>query len=92
MMFGLPLCVLPMGYKAYVSKFIWDGDAKKNYVPLLLLIILIIYTMCSIIFESLRLPLAVISMIPVSFVGVFLTFGLFHVPFGQGGFAAFVLL
>ena len=52
----------------------------------------IIYTMCAIIFESLRKPLVIIMMIPVSFIGVFLTFGLSGFRFDQGGFAAFVLL
>ena len=48
--------------------------------------------MCAIIFESLLLPLVIIMMIPVSFIGVFLIFGLTEFRFDQGGFAAFVLL
>lgn len=48
--------------------------------------------MCAIIFESLLKPLVIIMMIPISFIGVFLTFGLFDFRFDQGGFAAFVLL
>ena len=36
--------------------------------------------------------LVIIMMIPISFIGVFLTFGLFDFRFDQGGFAAFVLL
>ena len=47
---------------------------------------------CSILLESLLQPLAVIFMIPVSYIGVFLTFYLFDLNFDQGGFAAFVLL
>ena len=43
-------------------------------------------------FESLRLSLAVIFMIPISFIGLFLTFGLSDLSFDQGGFAAFVML
>jgi hypothetical protein len=37
-------------------------------------------------------PLAVISLIPLSFIGVFLTFYLFGFNFDQGGFASFILL
>ena len=48
--------------------------------------------MLSIALESLRLPLAVIGMIPVSFIGLFLTFGLSDFSFDQGGFAALVML
>lgn len=43
-------------------------------------------------FESLRQPLVIIAMIPISFIGVFLTFYLFELRFDQGGFASFVLL
>jgi multidrug efflux pump subunit AcrB len=43
-------------------------------------------------FESLKLPFAVIFMIPISFIGLFLTFGLSDLSFDQGGFAAFVML
>ncbi len=54
--------------------------------------IVIIYFICSILLESLRQPFAVILMIPVSFIGVFLTFYLFDFNFDQGGFASFILL
>ena len=48
--------------------------------------------MLAITFESYRLPFAVIFMIPISFIGLFLTFGLSDLSFDQGGFAAFVML
>lgn len=53
---------------------------------------LMIYFVCAILFESLRRPLVIIAMIPISFIGVFLTFWLFELRFDQGGFASFVLL
>jgi multidrug efflux pump subunit AcrB len=43
-------------------------------------------------FESFRYPLPVIFMIPISFIGLFLVFGLTDFAFDQGGFAAFVML
>ena len=57
-----------------------------------MLIVIAIYVMLAISFESLRLPFAVILMVPVSFVGLFLVFGLSKITFDQGGFAAFVML
>ena len=84
--------VLPVGYKATVPGYWWGAGKQFQYFKLLLLIIAIIYVMCSMTFESLRLPFAVILMIPVSFIGVFLVFGAFDFPFDQGGFAAFVML
>ena len=84
--------VLPVGYKAEVPGYWWGTGKQIQYAWLLLLIIAIIYVMCAMTFESLRLPFAVILMIPVSFIGVFLVFGAFDFPFDQGGFAAFVML
>ena len=57
-----------------------------------MLIVAVIFVMLAMTFESLRLPLAIIFMIPVSFIGLFLTFGLSDLAFDQGGFAAFVML
>ena len=42
--------------------------------------------------QSLKQPFAIISMIPLSFIGVFLTFYLFDFNFDQGGYASFILL
>lgn len=85
--------VLPVGYKAETPMYGYWGEAgKMRYAGLILLVIAVIYIMCSITFESLRLPLAVILMIPVSFIGVFLVFGLSDFSFDKGGFAAFVML
>ena len=50
------------------------------------------YVMLAMTFESFRYPLAVIFMVPVSFIGLFLAFGLSDFSFDQGGFAAFVML
>lgn len=85
--------ILPLGYKAHKpeSYWYWDSKDKKQYW-LLLLIIVIIYFITAILFESLLKPLAVISLIPISFIGVFLTFYLFNFNFDQGGFASFILL
>jgi multidrug efflux pump subunit AcrB len=69
----------------------WNKTEQKQYF-LIILIVIIIYFISAILFESLRLPLAIIFMIPVSFIGVFLTFYLFGFNFDQGGFASFILL
>ena len=84
--------ILPMGYS--VRKFEWGGWDKKdkNQYFLILLVIVIIYFICSILLESLLQPFAIIFMIPISFIGVFLTFYLFDFNFDQGGFASFILL
>lgn len=85
--------VLPVGYKAESQSYGgWGRESRMHYGLLILLVIAIIYVMCSMTFNSIRLPLAIILMIPVSFIGVFLVFGLTDFTFDQGGFAAFVML
>jgi multidrug efflux pump subunit AcrB len=85
--------ILPLGFKAErpQSMYYWSAREKKQYW-LLLLIMVIIYFITAILFESLVKPLAVMSLIPFSFIGVFLTFYLFGFNFDQGGFASFILL
>lgn len=83
--------ILPLGYHADAPGYSYEED-KKTQVALIALVVAIIYVMCAIIFESLRKPLVIIMMIPISFIGVFLTFGFTEFRFDQGGFAAFVLL
>ncbi|WP_419511406.1 efflux RND transporter permease subunit [Alistipes sp.] len=84
--------VLPIGFRADSPSYGFWQDEKQQQVWLILLVVAIIYTMCAVIFESLRKPVVIILMIPVSFVGVFLMFGWTDFVFDQGGFAAFVLL
>jgi len=84
---------LPMGYSAKSERNNWMWSQKDNqqYLLLLLVIVIIFFT-TGILFNSLKQPLAVIGVIPISYIGVFLTFYLFRLNFDQGGFASFVLL
>lgn len=84
---------LPMGYTAKSESYYWSWNTKDNkqYLLLLLIIVIIFFT-TSILFNSLKQPLAVIFVIPISYIGVFLTFYWFKLNFDQGGFASFVLL
>ncbi|MDR0560206.1 MAG: efflux RND transporter permease subunit, partial [Prevotellaceae bacterium] len=82
----------PLGYKAENDSYHWWGDSASGQYGLLLLIVVIIYFMTGILFNSLKQPFVVIFIIPISFIGLFLTFYLFKFNFDQGGFAAFILL
>ncbi len=84
---------LPIGYSAKDDqRHFWWGKKDNSQYLYLGLIILIIFFSTSILFNSLKQPLAIIFVIPVSYIGVFLTFYLFKLNFDQGGFASFVLL
>jgi multidrug efflux pump subunit AcrB len=85
---------LPLGYMVSDGRdfsSMWNKKDQKQYY-LIFLVIAIIFVICSILLESFIQPLAIISMIPISFIGVFLTFYLFDINFDQGGFASFILL
>ena len=85
--------LLPMGYTAESDRQSWSWGKKDNKQYLLLLVVIaIIFFTTSILFNSLKQPLAIIFVIPVSYIGVFLTFYWFRLNFDQGGFASFVLL
>ena len=82
-----------MGYTARSesSYWGWGREDNKQYWLIGLLIVIIFFT-SSILFNSLKQPLIVIFIIPVSFIGIFLTFYWFKLNFDQGGFASFILL
>lgn len=85
--------LLPMGYTAEAENHNWSWGGKDNkQYRLLLIVIGIIFFITGILFNSLKQPLAIIFVIPVSYIGVFLTFYWFKLNFDQGGFASFVLL
>ncbi len=83
---------LPLGYHAEKEEYKWNHEISGEKYWLLALVAVIIFFISSILFNSLRQPLAVILVIPVSFIGVFLTFYLFSLKFDKGGFAAMILL
>lgn len=85
--------ILPMGYTAENEQDYWSWNKKDNkQYALLLIVIAIIFFATAILFNSLKQPLAIIFVIPISYIGVFLTFYLFGLNFDQGGLASFVLL
>jgi multidrug efflux pump subunit AcrB len=86
--------VLPIGYKAERVNRGWWASEKDNWrmAGLLLLVIVIIYTLCAIVFESLMKPFVILLLIPVGFIGLFLTFATGKFTFDQGGFAAMVMM
>jgi multidrug efflux pump subunit AcrB len=84
--------MLPLGYTARSESYNYSWDQKKTNYWLIFLVILIIYFICSILLESFKQPFTVISLIPFSFIGVFLTFQVFKITPDEGVFAALILL
>ncbi len=82
---------LPVGYKCSSPSYTRSKEESTKYW-LIALIVVIIFFICSILFESFRYTVVVISIIPVTLIGTFLTFYFTGAPFGEGGFASLVLL
>jgi len=83
---------LPLGFRVFK-----DGNDKwnfhnRNQYYFIAVVILLIFFICSILLESFKQPLVIIMIIPISFIGVFLTFYLFGFNFDQGGYASLIVL
>ncbi len=83
--------ILPVGYKIQERQYDYRQPEGTKYW-LLGLVLVIIFIIGSALFESLRQPLIVLLIIPMAFIGIFLTFHLFELPFGQGGYASMILI
>lgn len=84
--------LMPAGYKAEKISWSFSWEKAKRQYGLLLLLILGIYIIGTILFESFKQPLYIVLAIPISFIGLFLSFAVFDFYFDQGGYAAFILL
>ena len=81
----------PVGFRCLDKTYgSYDDDGTQYW--LIGLVAVIIFFILAILFESLLQSLAITMLIPVSFIGLFLTYSVTGVPFGTGGFAAMVLL
>lgn len=85
---------LPLGYtfkEVEIFNAVGEDDSPP-YLLLLAFVVGIISFISAILFENLKQPLVIIATIPISFIGIFLTYYLFGLSFDLGGMASFVLL
>ena len=82
---------LPVGFKCKSMTYRNPVLDSTNYW-LLFLVVVVVFFICAIHFESLRYAVVIISVVPVSMIGTFLTFCVTQVDFGSGGFASLVML
>ncbi|MBK9490773.1 MAG: efflux RND transporter permease subunit [Haliscomenobacter sp.] len=82
---------MPLGYSVE-SEQSSVLEASKRQFYLLLILLAINFFISAILFERLRQPFFIILTVPISFIGVFLSFAWGEFTFDQGGFAAFVML
>ncbi len=83
--------MLPVGYRCQNIFYENPVEESSNYW-LLLLVAVVVFFVCAIQFESIRLAWSILSVTPLAVIGAFLTFWMMGVEFGSGGFASLVLL
>lgn len=82
---------LPAGYSAGGGNEAgWNNNSGSP--PLLLLLFAFILLICGVFFGNLRLPVIILLILPLSFIGPFLAYAVFDCHFDQGGYAAFIML
>ncbi len=81
----------PVGYRCLNNGMYWNDEEGTQYW-LVGLVVVIIFFVCSILFESLYQSIVIIMLIPFSMIGMFFTYHYGEVEFGTGGFAAMVML
>jgi len=81
----------PVGFRCLNNNYSW-GDEDGTQYWLLGLVVVIIFFVCCILFESIYQSLVIIMLIPFSMIGLFFTYHWGEVEFGTGGFAAMVML
>jgi multidrug efflux pump subunit AcrB len=82
---------MPLGYSLERSTWRFGEEKQKPYWYFLLIVVLI-FAICAVLFESLRQAFNIVLLIPLSFIGIFLTFYWFDFPFDQGGYTSFLFV
>ncbi len=82
---------LPLGFTAERRSYNRDAEAKQ-LTYLMGLAVVLIFFICALLFESLRQAFNIVLLIPISCIGIFLTFYLCNVRLDQGGYTSFLLV
>ena len=83
--------VLPVGFKCEKPTYSWS-DAKTQQYWLVGVVVVMIFFVCSIAFESLWKSLVIILLVPTTLTGSLVAYSIAGISFDSGVFAATVLL
>jgi multidrug efflux pump subunit AcrB len=82
---------MPPGYTIQALNKDWEQATTSQY-GLLALVAGLIFFICTLTFESLKQAAFIVLLVPLSFIGIFLTFYGFGFPFDQGGYTSFLMV
>jgi multidrug efflux pump subunit AcrB len=84
---------LPLGFTAQEQSFgFFKNTTSRKITGYFWVVGLLIFWIGAVLFNSLRQALQLLLLIPLSYIGIFLTFYWFSFPFDQGGYAGFLLV
>ncbi|OQP59834.1 hypothetical protein A4R26_20835 [Niastella populi] len=84
---------MPIGFSATLLTDTYSSrNGGSGRYAILLVYVFIFYILCGILFESLKQPFYVLCMIPIAYTGILLSPMLTDHHFGDGGFAAFLMV
>ena len=83
---------MPMGFRVGEGNSYGWWTEQRQRAALIFVVVLVIFMICASLFESFKVPLMIVLLIPVSFMGLFISYPIFGVSFGQGGYAAMIML
>ncbi|MCQ2084005.1 MAG: efflux RND transporter permease subunit [Bacteroidaceae bacterium] len=83
---------LPMGFRISRNVNYNQWQKARQQTVLIVIVVLVIFMICASLFESLRQAGTIVLLIPASFIGLLLVYPITGIAFGQGGFAAMVML
>lgn len=83
---------LPMGFRLDSSNYFYSMENRRQRTSLIFVVILVIFMICATLFESVLEPLSILLLIPVSFVGLFITCPVVGAASNQGVFAAMIMI
>ncbi len=85
--------VLPPGYDWQLGQqFAQDREAVRDMVINMLLALALIFIVMAALFESLLMPIAILSSIGLAFIGVYWTFAILGIGLGQTGMVGMLIL
>ncbi|QZT38854.1 efflux RND transporter permease subunit [Halosquirtibacter xylanolyticus] len=83
---------MPMGFSVDFKYYHDRWYEKDNVLLWLAIALFIIFIICATLLESIKQPLQILMVLPLSFTGVFFMFGTLEFPCDYGGYASFIML
>ncbi len=84
---------VPYGYSVVPDQYTLFGEKQLGELLwIIILAIIIVWMVCTALFESLKKPFYILLAIPLSIIGLFYSFYFFDATFDRGGYASVLLL